>query len=264
MQYKKVLKYIKMNYKNYFDIIPIFNFHEIAEKSTNAWTLSASKFEKFIEWLFINKKKIITMDKLVDVYTKLSRTPNNFVVLTFDDGRKGVINYALPILKKFGYTATVFVVNDWLYNINIPKCEQYSLFLNIDDIHHLIKEGFEVGYHSKSHECLLIQDKRSILNDIVFCKRDLEKKLNIELSHFSYPYGHFDTEIRKLLEESGEFRSAVSNSRDYTKDLFKLPRISVKERHTTEDFESFFELNSWKSKYPIVCNHYNKESDNYE
>lgn len=36
-------------------------------------------------------------------------TRKNWIVCTFDDGYKGLIDFAMPILDEYGFTATVFV-----------------------------------------------------------------------------------------------------------------------------------------------------------
>ncbi len=98
--------------------IPILLYHSI---SNDNFFLSVSK-NKFLKQLSFLKKRgfeTINFDNITNANKK------NFII-TFDDGYKDNLTNALPILKKFNYKATVFVVsnklgkyNDW--DINYPK-----------------------------------------------------------------------------------------------------------------------------------------------
>ena len=55
----------------------------------------------------------------------------------FDDGRKGVYNYAAKILKEKGRTATLFLVPAFILGY-IPPSEHYSHFMSEEDVKELI------------------------------------------------------------------------------------------------------------------------------
>jgi len=66
-------------------------------------------------------------------------------VLTFDDGWKPFHEFAYPILKALGFTATLFIYTDFVGARSA---------LSWDEIRQLEQEGFEIEAHSKTHNDL--------------------------------------------------------------------------------------------------------------
>jgi peptidoglycan/xylan/chitin deacetylase (PgdA/CDA1 family) len=63
-------------------------------------------------------------------------------IITFDDGKKGQITNAKPILDGYNYPATFSIICN-----NVSKNDQ----LNWNDIVQLEKEGYDIGSHSMNH-----------------------------------------------------------------------------------------------------------------
>ena len=72
--------------------------------------LETKKFEGQIQYI---KKhyNIISGPDLMDAIRDGSPLPPRPVLLTFDDGYEDNIRYALPVLKKYRFTATCFFVS---------------------------------------------------------------------------------------------------------------------------------------------------------
>ena len=58
--------------------------------------------------------QVIRLNELGRTVRNCSKLPFRAVALTFDDGFKDNLTYALPILSKYGFTATFFVVTEWV------------------------------------------------------------------------------------------------------------------------------------------------------
>jgi peptidoglycan/xylan/chitin deacetylase (PgdA/CDA1 family) len=124
------------------------------------------------------------------------------VVLTFDDGYRSFKEYAYPVLKELGYTATLFVYTDY---VGAGR----SAF-SWEELKELNAEGFDVQAHSKTHG-----DLRKAPNetDAQFSRRmqiELEQPLNMfqqrigSRPHYrAYPYGRQDEEVVKKAKEYG-------------------------------------------------------------
>lgn len=231
---------------NYFNFIPIFNIHEIGIKK-NPWTITEQKFEEFLQWLSEKNIEIISMERLVKYYQQ-GQYPQNKVVLTFDDGRKGILEHGLKILKKYNAPATIYLVYDWLHQkVNNDK-EKYSEFLDIDDIAYLSKSHtFSWGYHTKTHCDITSLEESDITYETIVSKKDLEKELGINIKHFSYPYGKYTQETEESLKKN--YASIATSERKWSNNVYHLSRISLKSYHTVEDYEKFFQLSEWYDKY---------------
>ncbi len=118
----------------------------------------------------------------------------------FDDGRKGVIEFALPILEQMKRKATVFLVPNFLEG-KIPEHENYTKFMTEDDIKILIKHGWEIGSHSYSHSALTMVQQFELNLELVESKKFLEKMFNVKVTKFSYPYGRVDNNILGFVQQ---------------------------------------------------------------
>jgi peptidoglycan/xylan/chitin deacetylase (PgdA/CDA1 family) len=80
----------------------------------------------------------------------------------------GVIEHGLPILKEFGFTATVFVCSDYIGKTNDwnLKDKKNRIHMNTNDLHTLQKEGWEIGSHGLSHSSLLRLSDEDLQNEL--------------------------------------------------------------------------------------------------
>ena len=121
----------------------ILTYHNIVEKS--------------IDWMNVNyntvdlkhfEMQLKSLENKQFVYLNEYDTNNpNHVVLRFDDGYKGVIKYALPVLKKYQLPFEVFVTD--IYTREAENGNEQ--FMNCRDLQELVKNGGRLEYHTKSH-----------------------------------------------------------------------------------------------------------------
>jgi len=78
--------------------------------------------------------------------------------LTFDDGYENNLQYALPILERFGFSATVFVIagrlgqeDNWQHRFE-PR--PWMKLLGVEGVRELSARGMEVGAHGMMHRTL--------------------------------------------------------------------------------------------------------------
>ena len=57
---------------------------------------------------------VISLDQLVDHYSRGTSIPDRSVVITIDDGYRSVYTLAYPLLKEYGFPATVFLPTDFV------------------------------------------------------------------------------------------------------------------------------------------------------
>jgi peptidoglycan/xylan/chitin deacetylase (PgdA/CDA1 family) len=91
----------------------------------------------------------------------------------------------------------------------------------------------EIGNHSHSHEYLVDENYDFIKNDILKSIEIFEDKLGKNSEFFSYPFGEYSSEFKKIIKELG-FKYAFgqhSGVIDETKDLFELPRFPINEKY---------------------------------
>ena len=165
----------------------------------------------------------------------LTHFPSKPIIITFDDGYKNNIELALPILKKYGFTAVLYALGDFSVtqnNWDSQLGEPAHLLLNSQELKRMRSEGIEIGAHSLKHEHLTDISEEAAWGEIFESKQNLEKLLQEPVISFAYPYGAFNHKIKLLTQKAG-YRCAVATDRGglvLENDLFAIFRVNVMPR----------------------------------
>lgn len=154
------------------------------------------------------------------------------VGLTFDDGYKNNLTNALPILKKYNFSATCFIVSNYIGSYNLwdrKKGIMQMPLMNFDELSIWLDSGMDIGSHTQTHPDLTSLSQKELMMEVKGCKAYLERKFKIKIEYFCYPFGIHNEAICEIVKESGYF-SALTMIRGRVKlksDRFRLPRIPV-------------------------------------
>jgi len=198
--------------------------------------VSPEAFEKQIRYLSAGGWHFVTMSELVAHYNDL---PEKTVAVTFDDGYEDNYTHALPILKKYGAKATLYVVVDrhdreWSSRRK-AKNDSGELMrepkLSNEQIKEMIRSGvFEIGSHTLTHPNLPTLSKDEKYKEIVHSKAAIEEAFGITCNAFCYPFGLYDDEDVALVRQAGYTSATTTQAgiEDMTKaDMYRLKRITV-------------------------------------
>lgn len=214
-------------------IVPILMYHSIRNVPTSEVMRSLHvKPQAFALQMWILKKLGYRGCSVSEAICALSEpTGEKLVALTFDDGYENFLSNALPILDRFGFSATIYVLSDligaynqWDLDSGISK----NTLMTEDQIRQCLRHGMEVGCHGATHLSLL-DPSANLETEITQAKQNLEAVIQQPATTFCYPYGHFDDKAVRVVERNG-FGSAVTMTRSRARgddDLFRLPRIPV-------------------------------------
>ena len=162
--------------------------------------------------------------------------PGKAVLLTFDGGYLDFFNYTFPMLKRFDFTATVFLVAESIGKTNSwekADSEQVQL-MGWPEIRQLRDAGIEIGSMSATYQPLTGLSPTEIVREGAKSRAILERGLGKPVRCFAYPYGNVDKMVEHLVGAIGytygvSYESKFSN---FNNSLLSLPRIQV----TTENF----------------------------
>jgi peptidoglycan/xylan/chitin deacetylase (PgdA/CDA1 family) len=141
----------------------------------------------------------VTLGELADFLEYKRGLPRKAVVLTIDDGYRSTYDIAFPLLKRYGFTATLFIYTDFVGSS--------SLAMTWDQIREMRAAGFEIGSHSLSHADLTIRRpeeeeaafRRRITDEVVRSKAVLDRELQQDTRFFAYPYSRHDALVLGLV-----------------------------------------------------------------
>lgn len=218
-------------FSNQQDTIPVLNYHLIEDNVRNPLALSNQDFEKQMAYLQEKGYSSITPDQLVAHLKAGAPLPDKPILITFDDGYRDNYVNAYPIMKKYGFTGTVFLITDVVGHDN--------WYLDWDQVREMHKGGFVFGSHTLSHVSLTAVTPDEAFHQLIRSKEGIEWRLDAPVKYFAYPTGTYSDEIQELVKKSGyEGAFTVDFGRVSLKsDVYALERIPIfKSRYTFYDF----------------------------
>jgi peptidoglycan/xylan/chitin deacetylase (PgdA/CDA1 family) len=84
-------------------------------------TLPAEVFEDHLRWLARSGYRTVGLDDLYAHVSGASTLPPRSVVITFDDGYVDNWTYAVPLLKKYGFSGTIAVITEFVQEDSIIR-----------------------------------------------------------------------------------------------------------------------------------------------
>lgn len=179
-------------------------YHDIGEEKS-PWSVSPQAFYEQMKFLKENGYQTISLSQLkrgVDEGREIEDRKESDLkkmVITFDDARRGAYKYAFPVLQKFGFTACIYIVPEWIAGVNVPALEQYSGFCSWMQLKELADHGWELGSHSFAHKNLLQLDATSLAKDLDSAKKEIEFRTGHTARHFCYPFGKYNDEVAEAV-----------------------------------------------------------------
>ena len=188
--------------------VPVLMYHSIDNSAVGKEKLKVSPkdFEKHLKYLSTKGYKSITLRDLKQYIEGKKIFEYKPVVVTFDDGYRNNIKNAIPILKKYGFSAVFFIATAYVGEKSlwdVAKEDDAQSMMDWDEIKTLVKNGLEIGSHTVTHADLVKINKSALLKELTESKKILEDKLNIKINTVSYPYGHYNNEVIKAVKLAG-------------------------------------------------------------
>ena len=162
-------------------------------------------------------------------------------VITLDDGYADNVQSAMPVLQKFGFSATCYVVSGQIGRYNSWDDQRLGIqkrLMTTSQLREWWDGGMEVGAHTRSHPRLTQCDEVQLHSEIGGCKKELEDQLGSEVTQFCYPYGDENERVVAATREAG-FSTATTTHRGRAAagdDLWRLPRMQIARHHVLPQF----------------------------
>jgi peptidoglycan/xylan/chitin deacetylase (PgdA/CDA1 family) len=239
-----IIDYSKNGIITFANEIPILIYHHIVEMETkqeNAETIIDKEiFEKQMKYLFLNGYKTLTLEELKKFLARDLKVPEKTVMITFDDGYESIYKYAYPIMKKYDFKGTAFLIGSSIKSKNsidniygIPKIS-YEEMMEMKDVFTFGSHTYNLHKLKNQSKSILVdaENNESILLDFLKSKSVIDDKV------FSYPYGQFDRNLVNIVERAG-FEMAFTTEENKVKpgdEILELGRISINSRYTFEEF----------------------------
>jgi peptidoglycan/xylan/chitin deacetylase (PgdA/CDA1 family)/glycosyltransferase involved in cell wall biosynthesis len=228
--------------------LPVLLYHHVGPEypgGVPGLTISPERFERHIRWLAKRGYKGVCPSDWLRWCKEGKGLPSKPVLLTFDDGYVDLVEYALPILEKYGFGAAVYIVTGQIGGINSWDVDQGFAPLRLmtaDQIRHWTRHGIEFGAHSRTHADLTKLTLDELEQEVEGSCHDLEKLIGKQVASFAYPYGFKTPQVEDCVRKSFEIAFCIDprepGINHLVTDRHLLQRSMVHPRYTVIDIAS--------------------------
>jgi len=213
-------------------------YHRFGYEENNTLFVSPENFMRQMAYLKKRGYRVISLEELVKGLKKGKRFKHKTVVITIDDGYKDNYIYAYPVLRKYHFPATIFLIADF-----IGKKEE---FMNWKQVNTLVHSNIiSIGGHTRVHSYLPeIKEKERLWEEISGCKRVIEERINRKINYFCYPTGGFNEQIKAMVRRAG-YKGACTTNRGEGRDVYELRRIKITNSDMNKPFNFWAKLSGY-------------------
>jgi len=223
-----------------YQTVPILVYHRFGagDEPRDPMEVSRASFRAQMALLRDEGYQVIPLRDLGEFLAGRRALPRKSVVITIDDGFRSVYTIALPVLREFGFPATLFVYTDFVKRG--PGLEWAAL-------REMVATGLvEIACHSKTHANLSLRregetepEYRARLGEEVRGPtRLLRERLGVPSDAFSFPYGDANDEVITALKAE-EYELALTVTRGGNAafaDPYRLRRTMIYGEDGLSDF----------------------------
>jgi peptidoglycan/xylan/chitin deacetylase (PgdA/CDA1 family) len=186
-----------------YQVVPILCYHRFGATCRSALCVSETAFRAQLDYLKDNGYRTISLGELYEFITYKRAVPLRSVVITIDDGYRSIYDIAFPLLKEYGFTATMFVYTDFI--------GATSLATTWDQLREMKAAGFEIESHSVSHSDLTLKRKgetdaayrQRITMELTRSKAIIDRELDQDTRFMAYPYSKYNRWVLAQTDAAG-------------------------------------------------------------
>lgn len=186
--------------------VPVLMYHYIRwnpnprDRAGFALSVTPAAFHAQMDYLARNHFNVIPLSQAIAAIRAHRPLPFRPVVLTFDDGYADFFTTAVPEMRRYGFTATDYVV---------PGLVGHGSFMSWQQVVAADRLGFTIGAHTMNHVALSRVPAGRVMAEMSESKKALQEILGHPVTEFAYPYGSFNRYVAGRARALG-FESAAS------------------------------------------------------
>lgn len=238
----------------YANRVSVLCFHRVVSNalkkskfSKNEWVAAVSDFERQMKYLYDNHYTTLSLDEFYNWYKKKKNVPAKTVVLTFDDGDYEFYHIVYPILKKYKFKATMFIVGSRTGDTTHEYEDvAQSYYLGWDKINEMKRDYPNISFQSHTYNMHYAKMELAVYElTLAQIYEDFEtnRVKGIEsknpYQYMAYPYGGFNDDAvycakkfnYRLAFDFGPGRRATRDDSCY-----HIPRMKINGQITMANF----------------------------
>lgn len=206
------------------DHAAILMYHRFGENTVPSTNIRLEQFDAHIAELVSGKYSVLPLPEIAARLKSNQPLPDRAVGISADDAYASVLTEGWPRLKKAGLPFTLFVATE-------PVDSKLKGYLTWDQVRQLRSEGVTIGAHSHKHFSLPGMAPEAVRADLEHSLRRFEQELGEKPALFAYPFGEWDSGVKRLVRELGHTiafgqHSGIAHAKH---DMYWQPRFPMNE-----------------------------------
>lgn len=202
--------------------IPVLMYHAIETIPGNSLGVPVKQFADEMEYLHKNNYETLTLNEFYLALNSPSQEtvlPAKPILLTFDDGYADNYRDAWPIMQKYGFVGTFFVITDSIG----PGMMSWP------DLKDLSKSGNSIESHTVHHYDLTTLSKSLLYAELKQSQVILETQLAQKVYALCFPSGRYNSQTLEAMVNNGyELGFTTEQGKVYKSDNhLKLKRLRI-------------------------------------
>jgi peptidoglycan/xylan/chitin deacetylase (PgdA/CDA1 family) len=183
--------------------LPVLCYHHVGEKLPRSWplmTVSPEVFRHQIEWLAQRGYTGIHAADWLTWTRQGTALPEKPVLITFDDGYSDLLDHAIPVLERFGFKATIFIVSQHIGGASawdVPLGHPSRPLMTAEQVQECPSHGIEIGAHSRTHPDLRTLPDAALRTELEGCRTELTELMRQPVNTLAYCFGFQNAQVRK-------------------------------------------------------------------
>ena len=211
--------------------LPVLMYHFFYDESAGETArdnncMEIKNFEAQIKYLAENNYYVPEWEEVIDFVNGKIGLPEKSVIITVDDGDESFFRLAVPVLKKYKFYATSFVVTSWYSQfVTEENAEVVDFQSHSDNMHRSGKDG---------KGAILTLSYDEVCKDLETCRAIIGEKCRV----FCYPFGHYNENAMKELQDCNYIAAFTVEGGRVTPGMncLKLPRVRMSKGDTLNSF----------------------------
>ncbi len=214
--------------------LPVLAYHHVGRPKPGTYpdlSVTPKHFERHMQWLAGRGYRTIRPADWLRWRRDGTGLPRKPVLLTFDDAFADLAEHAFPVLRRYGFTATVFVVTGHIGGVNSWDQERGSAIhplMTADQLRYWADQGMDFGAHSRTHPDLTVLAPEAAKQEVTGSRDELAAILGRPVTAFAYPYGRENEAVCESVRNAFEIAFTTGEGLNtLDTDVFRLRRSCV-------------------------------------
>lgn len=235
--------------------VPILMYHYLSDPPQGAdryrrdLSVSPAIFEQHLAWLRDQGYQSITLEQLLRHLALGEPLPERPIIITFDDGYVDNYANAYPLLTRYGFGGTFFVVTELAERasagMTAPDGTVYADdYMSWEQMQEMQAAGMDIQCHARVHEDLTDMDDERLIWQVLGCREMIESRLGVRQRFVAYPSGIYDQRVADFFA-SDDYWGGITTyqgSVQRSDAPFELQRLRIR---STTTIPELAELLAW-------------------